>query len=419
MADEFIFFGTKSEYRNLAEKENIKIEVEENEQKPIRKSEVINISAEDGKPISEKMMSTLKRTRHLHDTRTVYMQSDMSFYDVFYKQTEDDIIDDPELLQEARSIRRIYKTYPEYLYALYIRELYIEKLVQKMGSEVMFTTLLRSGGITEWIPPAPIYSKKADDYEYGSNGLINSGDLIDWEDDLLCDLLEQLQIEKGVTEDGSSVEVIGDVLTDHLSICHSDSTGRCNETQQTGRMSVNLSDMNELQQIFRGWYQDDTSKSSKKTTEDRSLSAKAFRNTPERIRQDYYLSKIFDFSKQFQNVLDGISNEPEYDPNELVYDSETSKPMSRKEYDARRLVRTLKDSGWTESLKIMKLLNVGSSREQSILSRKNSAKKKRAKKKVRSYSENTIDTGIYGDRNLDKRELFTDLDKLKAQMYPD
>ena len=419
VGDEFMFFGTKADYKALAEKGDIKVEEDQKENKKIRTSPAINVSSDDTSTIDEETLKMLRRTRHLHDARIVYMQSDISFYDVFYRNS-DDVIDDPELLQEARAIRRIYKTYPEYLYALHIRELYIEKLMEKVGNREMFNTLLRAGGIRDWMPPVPIYSKKAVDYDNGAHGIIDSSDLVEWDDDLLEAMIDELREYRGFSSDFSNLEIVGGVLTDYMSLSHSDPVNRDITERSSGKTSVNLADMEELQKIFRGWYQDDTAKDSKKEVVDNSLEARAFSKTPENIERQYYYSRVFDFSKEFKNVMNGIPNEPVYDPNEMVYDEVTSKPMTRREYDARCLVRTLKKSGWTDELKVMKLMNVGSSREYSIMKRKANNKKRKANKTVRSYTSSSDDTGIYGDSNLyGNTGLFSDLDSLKAHMFPD
>ena len=138
--DEFMFFGTKSEYRAMIEKGQLedtkKEDQKEKRSKETRTTPAVNISADDGETISEETLRMLKRTRHLHDTRTVYMQSDISFYDSFYVRNDDSVIDDPELEKEARLIRRVYKDYPRYLHALYIRDLYVDKIVCIMHEDI-------------------------------------------------------------------------------------------------------------------------------------------------------------------------------------------------------------------------------------------------------------------------------------------
>lgn len=418
--DEFMFFGTKSEYRAMIEKGQLedtkKEDQREKRSKETRTTPAVNISADDGETISEETLRMLKRTRHLHDTRTVYMQSDISFYDSFYVRNDDSVIDDPELEKEARLIRRVYKDYPRYLHALYIRDLYVDKIVEKIGSEEIFDIIQMSGGIRYWMPPVPIYSKKSEDYEEGIGGVIDSSNLMEWDDDLLLQILDELLEEKGISS-ADDIEVVGGVLTDNLSIVHSDLVYNDSDSRGTGKTSVNLSDLQQLQKIFHGWYQDDSAKDSKTAAVNNSLEDKAFRRTPEKIREAYYWSKVKDFSKEFKNVKNGVPNEPEYDPNEMVYDPVSGKPMSRKEYEARCTVRILKDAGWTETLRIMKLMDVGSSREYSMMKR-NNKKKKRSANKVAGTSLKSED--IYGEAFIPTDNPYlTDLDSLKAQMFSD
>lgn len=413
--DNFIFFGTKDEYKAFEKTEEKKKESSKNNKSSVKESPqegagIIKISSDDTTIIDDDTLRMLKRTRHRYDTRTVYMQSDVSFYDVYYNNSGDGVIDDKELLQEARAINRIYKSYPKYLHALDVREEYIDKLIEKIGNEELFITLLRAGGIRYWIPPTPIYSKRAEDYEDGINGIIDTSVLYDWDDEWLEEIVDRRCVEMGFLPDGSDIEVAGSVETDIISILHSDLIGMDRDTSRSGSQSVNLADLNELQKMFKGWYQDDTNKSN--STND-VIDKRAFSMTPDRIKKDYYMSRVLDMNKEFNNVLNGIPNEEPYDPNEMVYDPVLGRPMSRKELDSRTLVRQLKDAGWTESLRIMKLLNVGSSREYSIIKKKNKKKKRANNKKSGTYSHD-----IYGEFDTDYKML-SDLDSLKSQMFPD
>lgn len=414
--DDFVFFGTKAEYKAFEKTEDKKKESSKNSKSstvnvPQENVGIIKISSDDTTVIDEDTLRMLRRTRHRNDTRTVYMQPDVSFYDVYYNNSGNGVIDDKELLQEARAINRIYKSYPKYLHALDVRDEYIEKLIEKIGNEDLFITLLRAGGIRYWIPPNPIYSKRAEDYEDGANGIIDTSVLYEWDDEWLENITEKRCVEMGFLPDGSDVEVEGSVATDMTSILHSDLIGLDRDAVRTGSQSVNLADLGELQKMFRGWYQDDNKSES---SPDTTLEKRAFSMTPDKIRMDYYMSRVLDMNREFNNVLNGIPNEEPYDPNEMVYDSELGRPMSRKEHDARTLVRQLKDSGWTETLRLMKLLNVGSSREYSIMKKKNKKKKRASNKK----SSGTYSHDIYGELDTDYRVL-SDLDSLKSQMFPD
>ena len=411
-----MFFGTKAEYKAFEKTEDKKKESSRNSEStvndvPQENVGIIKISSDDTTVIDEETLRMLKRTRHRNDTKTIYMQSDVSFYDVYYNDSGDGVIDDKELLQEARAINRIYKSYPKYLHALDVRDEYIEKLIEKIGNEDLFIILLRAGGIRYWIPPNPIYSKRAEDYEDGSNGIIDTSVLYEWDDEWLENIIEKRCVEMGFLPDGSDVEIEGSVATDIVSITHSDLVGMDRDATRSGSSSVNLADLNELQKMFKGWYQDDKKGESEQV--DTTLEKRAFSMTPDKIKQEYYMSRVLDMSKEFDNILNGIPNEEPYDPNEMVYDSVLGRPMSRKEHDARTLVRQLKESGWSESLRLMKLLGVGSSREYSIMKKKNKKKKRASNKKSGTYSND-----IYGEFDKDYSVL-SDLDSLKSQMFPD
>lgn len=420
MADEFIFFGTKSEQQAL---DKMKKE-ESSSQKTERRKEadeddksnkkIMKISYETSTRVDDATLTMLRRTRHMNDETTVYMQSDIQFYDSFYLH-EDNMIDDEDLLNAARSIRRVYKNYPEYLYASYIRDLYLDAVKEKIGSEEMFSILMRSGGLNCWIPPIPIYSKRAEDYDDGINGIIDTSCLYEWDDDALSELIIQMSKDLGFIGDGSDVEVGGYLVTDNLTISHSDLINEYSDKPARENKSVNLSDMEELQKIFRGWYQDDSESSGSAS---QSVTDKAFSRTPNKLIEEYCMSHILDMKKEFRNAIDGVPNEQDQlSPNEMVFDEVLNRPMSRKEHQLRETIRLLERSGWGDTLRLMKLAGVGSSREYSILDRKNK-KKKKSSKKIKSY-EYDDDTGIYGDVGIPKASIFSDLDSLKAQMFSD
>ena len=273
--DDFMFFGTKGEFKAYEKKmekrrETDTVKPSEEQRDTGTTVGVIDISADDTTMIDEETLRMLKRTRHRNDTQTIYMQSDISFYDVYYKN-EDSVIDDKELLQEARAINRIYKSYPKYLHALDVREEYIDKLIEKVGNEELFVTLLRAGGIRYWMPPVPIYSKRAEDYEDGVNGIIDTSVLYDFDDDWLDEFIDKKCIDMGFSPDGSDIEISGSVATDILTINHSNLSGINRELTNSESKSVNLSDLGELQKMFRGWYQDDTSNSDTVNKEKNSL----------------------------------------------------------------------------------------------------------------------------------------------------
>lgn len=407
MADEFLFFGLKSEQSALG------IEPGVPKQQKVEESaipaEIRKISYENSTKLDSETLRMLRRTRHAHDETVVYMQSDIQFYDTFYHSGNELGIDE-ELLKEARSIRRVYKTYPEYLYAMHIRDLYMDEIRDKVGGEELFLILLRSGGLNCWIPPEPIYSKKAIDYEDGSAGIFDTSDLIDWDDDKMIEYLETIRKERGFDKD---IPTRGYIVTDHLTLYHSTLIGD-DDDRPRRNMSVNLADVGELRRILQGWYQDDT-QTSGKDKEASDLEKRAFSKTPKKLEEQYYLSFVLDMSKEFRNAMDGIPNEEQKDPNEMVYDEYSNKPMSRKEYELRGTLRMLKDMGLDNSLKLMKLLGVGSSREHALLQNK-ITKNKRKRKTVKTYDE------VYGDTISEpsKQELiFSDLDALKSQMFPD
>ena len=420
MADSFEFFGTKSEYEDYKRKNNVVEDIKNPEEQTVvvQQNAFQVISYENAKKIDDTVLNMLRRTRHHHDPQTVYMQSDVSFYDVFYTSSEETIIDDKELLEQARAIRRIYKSYPAYLYAMNIRDMYMEALEEKIGNDLLFSVFTKSGDAKVWIPPVPIYSKRAEDYENGQYGIIDTSEAFDWDDDLIIEIKNTLSEDKNISS-AKDVSVTYGVATDNLTIINSDYPEDNAARSHKGVTSVNLADMDELRKIFKGWYQDDTAKESKKLSEEEALKKRAFSKTPERIERDYYLSQLPVLSRSLSDIMNDVALPSKYNPNEMVVDDKSGKPMTRKEHEVRTVFRLLKDAGWDNELKLMHLLGVGSSREYSILKTKQSKKKRRSNKKITTYADSSDDTGMYGDKNVENLEIFSDLDSLKAQIFPD
>lgn len=410
--DSFEFFGTKSEYETY-KKEN-KIAKEDKKEEPVEdvnKTPVRVISYDDAEIVDENTLRMLRRTRHRYDARTVYMQSDVTFYDSFYTSSDESLIDDKELLNEARAIRRVYKSYPEYMHAMDIRDMYIDALQEKVGNDLLFHSLASYGKIY-WFPPMPIYSKRAVDYEDGRYGIIDTSEVFGCDDDEIEDVLNDWYKYKQLPENPGDINAEFSVATDPYTIALGNTE---REPKNAGSTSVNLADIDELQRIFRSWNQDDTSKQKDTKT---TLNQRAFSRTPERIIHDYYVSQLPKFSQSFSDMVAGVPAPSTYNPNEMVYDDVSGKPMSRKEYESRRLLRQLKDAGWSDNVQMMRLLGVGSSREYAIMMNKQRKKKRKSNKVARSYSDNG-DTGIYGTENIENLEVYSDLDSLKARMFLD
>ena len=166
-----LFIGSKSSYERLKREKNIKVDEPDEESsrdKPIRPNNSKRLSKDNLEQIDEETMTILKRTRCVHDYTEVFMQSSLEFYDQYYNDTDIS----PEL-KAARKIRRMYKRYDDFLEAMKVRKDYMSYLIDKYGgNEETFYNKMSMGLVPEWIPPTPTLSKKSEDYELYTMGMI-------------------------------------------------------------------------------------------------------------------------------------------------------------------------------------------------------------------------------------------------------
>lgn len=83
------------------------------------------------------------------DVDTVYVHD---FGDRYHKN---DYEPSDKLLNEAMRIRRRYKTYPEYQYAISVYNDYVGRLIQKYGGVERFLMQLSAGEVQDYIPAIP------------------------------------------------------------------------------------------------------------------------------------------------------------------------------------------------------------------------------------------------------------------------
>jgi hypothetical protein len=389
-----LFIGSVEEYKEQQEKQRQERLHGVNADGTVRK-----IAYDNMDPISDDDLKILKQTINRHDAQTVYMQSDIGFYDEYYH--EDDSIEG-DLLREAKKIRRIYKSYPKYLYAMYIRNLYLDFLADKHGGPDRFETYFSMGIINEWIPPIPVFSKSSSDYEQYKSGVIelNSVEFID--DDKLSEHAKLITEEEGI--DINEVGVTGDVMTSPVVLRHiNDSSTVTGITARSNNNAINGVDMDDLisiQNMFRSWYRPQVD-TNVKPIED------LFSNTPEKIRERFYTSPIVDMG---ESKFGGDIVEIEPDPNEMVIDKTLNRPMTRKEYEQREFIRLMSRAGWNE-VRMMRYLGVGSKYEQQLMFNKEKRKNKANKK-----AKGLIDDILGGGSSM---EYIDSIDQLKGALFGD
>lgn len=392
MSDE-VFIGFVEDYEKYQEAKGAEASGA-SEDKEIRK-----IAYDNMDPISDDDLKLLQTTITRHDYATVYMQPMMNFYDDFYHEDPDTY---ETLLSEVKNIRRIYVNYQDFLRALDIRDQYIDSIIDKYGGEGLFEVYYKAGLVTDWIPPEPQLSKRSKDYERHMSG----GDWWsvdgEFDYDLFRDLTEQL-----INDMDIHIETIGtrgDVVTSPVIIKNASYGTKVD--QSYGRNSNNIngvstSDLNALQAMFRQWYEEE------KSTDDKVDTNEWFCNTPEAIRARYYTKPIVYMDQKFG----GPEPEESYDPNEMIMDPELNRPMTRAEYDKRKFVRMLRDSGWSE-LRMMRYLGVGSKYEQKLMFMKQKNRKKAKKKAV------GLIQSIMGD-DTSSMNFFDSTDDLRGVLFDD
>lgn len=361
-----LFVGSKRSYETYKRENRIQEDEpsDEEEKRPTKpeNSKVAVLSKNTLKTVSDDMMAILKRTRCAHDYTEVYMQASLEFYDEFYNDTS--ISDE---MKAVRQIRRVYKNYADYLTAVEIRNQYIDTLIEKYGGEIEFQKKLSMGLVRDWIPNMPVMSKKSDDYEMYLTGMVPTT-VVTQPEGTTKEVLEAMQeeVEDLTLEKDFGVESSIGVIKDYDEYTESALSSYGYDRKGS---TVSVSDLDELNRIFKSWYKHDGGDSNKH---------ELFKNAPENIKKRFYNYCSFNEPGLLSRVGHGEEiTEPLPDPNEMVRDAVSGKSMTRKELQQRETIRLLAKNGWSES-RLLNYSNVGSSLER--MSRKRKASKKRRKR---------------------------------------
>lgn len=370
-----LFIGTKSSYEKHKRENNIDID-EPDEDSQVEKKEKVNgnvavLSKETLKPIDDETMTILKRTRTAHSYDTVYMQSSLEFYDEYYNNLEMS----PEL-KAARQIRRVYKVYEDYLNALDIRNEYIDSLIDKYGGGDEFQRKMSLGLVKDWIPKMPILSKRCPDYEMYLTGLlpIKAKTL---PEGTVNDIMESMQEELKDVEliETYDVETSIGLINDYERYVESAYAEYGYISNKSS--SVTISDLNELNRIFKSWYKPENGK----------VEQVLFKNAPENIRKRFMNYCAFNEPGLLYKLGNGGDLEDEgLDMNELVHDSISNKSMTRRELIQRQNIRLLAKYGWSES-RLLNYSNVGSKLEKLARKKKVGRKRKRSSTEFSDFDD--------------------------------
>lgn len=371
-----IMFGSITSVNEYKRVNGLKVNQTEPEDRPVAEEKtsvayVIGVSEEgEDVTVTDEELYLLNNVLIRDDPEVVYMQEDLSFYDNYYLS---DVRIDDELLEEVHKIRRIYRNYEKYMYACYIREKYMACLEKRytMNTVMKFT----GNNIVVipkdvFIPPYPIYSRNAKDYDAVMSGRytpkVEQTELPSEEE--VKRVLDNLALYAGIDPDDVEGTAEG-VITFRPFIDRYDDKGELlHSGKWSGPSSVSVTDLDQLQKMIRSWHQ----KEEKEVEQTRTRVP--FPLSEEGIKTRYYNELAYLIDDYMEKEKEGE------DENEMVYDEVSKKPMTRKEYKRRSTLRMLAENGGWDMVKLMSQLNVGSRMERKILYRKASNKKKAKKK---------------------------------------
>lgn len=345
--DGVVFAGTKQSQREFNRAHHIDETPEEakkvSDDKTVKPKTVL--SKDTLKELDEESLRILKRTRCANDYLSVYMQSSLDFYDRYYNETNVS----PEL-KAARQIRRMYRSYDDYLVALNIRTAYLDSLVDKYGEDE-FLKKLQMGILQDWIPPMPLLSKNAEDYDLFKAGLSPMAVCETLPDEAIDHLVEKMQEDF----EGTEIDDMGGTETSFGMIREI-----VNMEESTDRQ-VNVSDLEELAREFKSWYKADAKAETGK---------EMFKNAPENIMKRFLEQRPYMHPGLLDKIMCGEIIEDELiNLNESVRDEKLGRTMSRGELMRRETIRVLADAGWSES-RLLKYQEVGSSLARTARKRK-------------------------------------------------
>lgn len=371
------FIGFQEDYEKYKKTDEAKAESNQ------KSSEGVVLDSDTVEPISDEDLLIITQccgTRH--DSSTVYMQSNIEFYEQYYMDSDNE--EDDELYQEVKNIRRIYKDYLKFMYANHIRDIYMERLYEKYGGIDRFATMNCIGAVKEWIPPIPTLSRRCEDYDLYLRGdmPLMIGDI---DEEYILERIDEYTKELDI----EGMRVVAKVLTNRLerantALEHKD-TSPIRKSQNNTISGVSVNELEELQQLFTSWYHPETSNTGNNNDQTKK---EFFSDSPEKIEEAYYTKSAANVRGELDKIIEAgyCEDVPDYDPDDMVTDPKSGTPMTYAEYRRRNFIREISDMGW-DSLKLMKRMGVGSSYEIRMLEQKKRSGKKRKKKAMSLMSE--------------------------------
>lgn len=369
------------------------IVTEKKEEAPSKKVKPLEgafvIADETVTAVSQEELDLLDNIVLKHDPHTVYMRSDIDAYDQLYFTDNSEITND--LLKEVRSLRRVYRNYRQYLNAMWLREVYLDSLEDQFGSEDRtIMKYKRDKKIVSvppgtFIPPVPVYSRHASDWNEVKNGTFSLSETMMQEDeDAALEVIDGWK--KSIDIDPDSIKFVTDVQTDRRVMNIELADDELEQSRFSGANSVNIADLDAMQKYMRYWY--------KKDTKEKEL----VRGKVPFPKSEEGMRKLTDIALGMQ-ILESYYNKSSEDENEMVYDEKLKKPMTLAEYNRRCSLRTLCELGNWDITKLMSQMNVGSKYERKMAQRKN-ARSNKISKKVNNFFGD-----LEGDAAVDVDEL--------------
>ena len=356
--------------------------------KPTEKAFVI--ANEEVTTVDKSELDLLDNIILKHNPHEVYMRRDVDVYDQLYFIDNNEMSN--ELLKEVRGLRRIYRNYRQYLYACWLRDLYLDSLEEQYSSDDLSIMRYKDGKkvITippgTFIPPVPIYSRHAEDWEQVQNGTFSISNAIMQEDeDKMLEFMDRFYYSLDI--DINDVGVTTGVQVDRRVMNIELRDNELEQSRYSAPKSVNVSDLDSIQKYMRYWF--------KKDEDDKEYTREKvpFPKSPDGMK------KLTEMALGMKILEDYANRDTPVDGNQMVYDERLKKNMTLTEYNKRTSLRTVCELGGWDIVKVMQQLNVGSKYERKMAQRKN-----RRSNKIKRQVDDFFST-FEGEGVMDVEEL--------------
>lgn len=390
-----IIFGSVNNVNRIKKSKGIKIEEPDKSSiKPVSEGHVFSIGFENGTSeitVTKEEFDLLDNVLIRDDPEEVFMQEDVSFYDSYYLTH---LKIDDTLTLEARKIRRVYRNYTKYLYACYIRDKYMDSVMEQYSEDDGTVLGCVDNYVPKipdsvFIPPEPMYSRNAEDYDkVMSGGYSFETPFEEPTEEEIEELLQTMVALSGrdpktQTFDSGEPLVYLPAINDYENHSSGSSSSR-----YSGPSSVSVADLDALQKIIKSWHKPEN------TVAESTKNRVKFANSPAGIKEQYEMQYAFYIAEHIDSIING---EDEDDDNSLVYDEVTNHPMTKRELRKRNTIRAMSEYGGWDAVKLMSQMNIGSKIERTLAKRKQKRRKKLSKKASSFFNDISGSDSSYAD----------------------